>query len=88
VRQVICFIFNPPKQAGICDSCDNALYQRDDNQEQAIRNRPEVYKRQKRLLMDYYAKENSMATLNGVASISEAFDEMRRLHSSLQRAES
>jgi len=50
--------------------------------------RPEVYKRQKRLLMDYYSKENSMATLNGVASISEAFDEMRRLHSSLQRAES
>lgn len=69
-------LFNPPKQAGICDLCGNQLYQRDDDKEEAIRNRLDVYKRQTQPLIDYYTKEGMMVTVNGAAGISEVFDEI------------
>jgi adenylate kinase len=47
--------FNPPKQAGKDDVSGEALVQRDDDQEETVKKRLEVYHSQTKPLIDYYA---------------------------------
>jgi adenylate kinase len=47
--------YDPPKNELICDGCGGALYQRDDDKEEVIRKRLEVYRTQTQPLIDYYA---------------------------------
>jgi len=47
--------FNPPKVAGVDDVTGEPLLQRDDDKEETVRKRLEVYKRQTRPLVDYYS---------------------------------
>lgn len=72
-------LFNPPKQEGICDLCGTPLYHRDDDQEEAIMNRLDVYKTQTQPLIDYYTKKGLIVTVNGTAGISEVFDAICRV---------
>jgi adenylate kinase len=72
-------LFNPPKREGICDRCGKELYHRDDDKEEAIMNRLDVYKNQTQPLIAYYTKADVMVTVNGAASISEVFDEICRM---------
>lgn len=48
--------FNPPKTAGQDDITGEPLVQRDDDKEETVRQRLEVYQRQTRPLVDYYAQ--------------------------------
>ncbi|MCV2357841.1 adenylate kinase [Paucibacter sp. TC2R-5] len=48
--------FNPPKIDGIDDATGEALVQRDDDKEETVRKRLEVYQAQTRPLVDYYSK--------------------------------
>jgi adenylate kinase len=52
--------FDPPKIDRVCDSCGGSLYQRDDDKEEIIRKRLEVYRSQTQPLIDYYAKQKSV----------------------------
>ncbi len=47
--------FNPPKVAGIDDVTGEALVQREDDKEETVRKRLEVYQKQTRPLVDYYS---------------------------------
>jgi len=47
--------FNPPKVAGIDDVTGEALIQRDDDKEETVKKRLEVYSAQTRPLVNYYA---------------------------------
>ncbi len=68
--------FNPPKKEGICDVCGGELYHRDDDKEEAVLNRLEVYKTQTQPLIDYYNKAGIIADINGAGEIPEIFDEI------------
>ena len=46
--------FNPPRVAGRDDETGEPLVQRDDDREETVRQRLEVYRRQTRPLVDYY----------------------------------
>ena len=48
--------FNPPKAAGRDDITGEALTQRDDDKEETVRKRLEVYHRQTEPLVEYYAR--------------------------------
>ncbi len=48
--------FNPPKAEGIDDVTGEALVQREDDKEETVRKRLEVYQAQTRPLVDYYSK--------------------------------
>jgi adenylate kinase len=48
--------FNPPRVEGKDDATGEPLVQRDDDKEQTVRNRLEVYRKQTRPLVDYYSK--------------------------------
>ncbi len=47
--------FNPPKVAGVDDVTGEALIQRDDDKEETVRKRLDVYSAQTRPLVDYYS---------------------------------
>jgi adenylate kinase len=48
--------FNPPKVTGKDDATGEDLIQRDDDREETVRKRLEVYRLQTRPLVDYYAR--------------------------------
>ena len=55
----------PPKVEGVCDSCGGELYQRDDDTEETVSNRIEVYNSQTKPLIDYYENIGNIAHLDG-----------------------
>lgn len=71
--------FNPPRKEGICDVCGGELFQRDDDKEEAVKNRLTVYKRQTQPLIDYYAKKSLMVSLDGTKGIDEVFEDIKAI---------
>ncbi len=69
-------IFNPPKKDNVCDKCGGELYQRDDDKEETIRARLEVYKRQTAPLIDYYSRKGKLVNIDGTKGIDEIFEEI------------
>ena len=71
--------FNPPKVEGIDDLTGEALIQRDDDKEETVKKRLEVYSDQTRPLVNYYAawseKEPALApryrAISGLGSVEE-----------------
>ncbi|WP_020676877.1 adenylate kinase [Geopsychrobacter electrodiphilus] len=61
--------FDPPAVANVCNSCGGELVQREDDKEDTIRNRMEVYHMQTAPLEDYYRKNGLLKTVDGMASI-------------------
>lgn len=62
-------VFNPPRQEGQCDSCRGELYQRDDDKEETIRKRLNVYQSQTAPLISFYQKKGMLRPVSGVGSI-------------------
>jgi len=56
--------FNPPKVAGLDDPTGEPLVQRDDDREETVRKRLDVYRDQTRPLVDYYAQWASRGDAN------------------------
>ena len=50
----------PPKIPNICDACQGSLYQREDDKEEIIRKRLEVYKIQTEPLIAFYEKQQDV----------------------------
>lgn len=49
----------------VCPECGGQMYQRDDDNEQTVLNRIEVYNKNTAPLIDYYKKQNKLQTVNG-----------------------
>ncbi len=65
---------NAPKKDGACDKCGGELFQRDDDREETIKKRLEVYNAQTAPLIDYYGKKNILKSVDGgTGSIDEIF---------------
>jgi adenylate kinase len=65
--------FSQPRKEGICDKCSCELYQRDDDKEQTIKNRLEVYDKQTAPLAAYYGAKGILRHVDGTGSIDEIF---------------
>jgi adenylate kinase len=59
-------IFDPPTNAGICNKCNGDLYQRDDDHEDIIASRLEVYARETAPLLEYYRARALLAEVDGI----------------------
>ena len=57
-------IYNPPKVEGIDDETGEVLIQRDDDKEEAIKHRLEVYQTSTAPLIDYYTKKGLIIDLD------------------------
>lgn len=59
----------PPKRAGICDLDGSELYQRSDDQGEAVRARLDTFFSQTIRLFDYYGAQGKLARVNGDQAI-------------------
>lgn len=67
-------IFDPPLNKDLCDKCQGELYQRDDDNEDTVRNRLDVYDSQTFPLIQYYKEKNLLRSIEGQGSIQQIFD--------------
>ncbi len=72
-QQMYNIYFSAPKKQGVCDKCGGPLFQRDDDKEETIKKRLDVYQKQTAPLIDYYSKKKIMKTVMGTGSIDEIF---------------
>ena len=54
----------PPKVEGICDKCCGELYQRDDDKQESILHRMDVYREQTEPLINFYKEKGKITDLD------------------------
>jgi adenylate kinase len=68
---------NPPKKEGVCDVDQEPLTQREDDREETVRKRLEVYREQTSPLVEYYDDHDLLHRFDGTRSPTEVHDHLR-----------
>ena len=63
--------FEKPKVDGICDKCNGELYQREDDKEEVITRRLEIYAQQTEPIISYYKKAGILKNMSAVGDVAE-----------------
>jgi len=63
--------FEKPKIDGICDKCNGKLYQREDDKEEVIARRLEIYSKQTAPIISYYKKAGILKSISAIGDVSE-----------------
>ncbi|MFR9789582.1 adenylate kinase [Streptomyces sp. MB22_4] len=63
--------YNAPRQEGVCDVCGGELYQREDDSEDTVRTRLEVYHTQTEPIIDYYKSQGLVRTISAMGPVDE-----------------
>lgn len=71
--------FNPPKNDEVCDRCSVKLIQREDDREEVVRNRLEVYRKQTAPLIEYYERKGILISLDASKEIEEVYQELKKV---------
>ena len=67
-------LFNPPRRDGVCDRCGGELYQREDDREDTIRARLEVYDRATAPLIAFYKGRGLLREVDGTGGTADVLD--------------
>jgi adenylate kinase len=65
--------FDPPAQADHCDRCGGPLFQREDDREETIRTRLEVYERDTAPVRSYYRDATAVHAIDGRGAARQVF---------------
>ena len=79
--------FDPPKHEGVCDQDGSRLIQRDDDREETIRRRLEVYHAQTEPLIGFYDRAGLLRRFDGRRSADEVHAHMRATVATLRLEE-
>ncbi|MET7637510.1 adenylate kinase [Streptomyces sp. NPDC005438] len=63
--------YNKPKVDGVCDVCGGELYQRDDDSEDTVRKRLEVYHSETEPIIDYYKAQGLVVTISALGKVAD-----------------
>jgi adenylate kinase len=70
--------FNPPKKDLVCDNCGGELYQRDDDREETIEARMEVYDRESAPLHEHFRDLGVLYEVDGAKTTDQVFQQILR----------
>lgn len=70
------FSFNPTKETGVCDLCNGELFQREDDNEETVTKRIQVYLDETSPLIEYYSNKNKLANIVGEQEIDSVFKDI------------
>lgn len=68
--------FSPQEELDACTNAGGELQQREDDNEETIGNRLNVYRKNTEPLIDYYAKRNKLTTINADGTIDEVYERL------------
>lgn len=69
----------PPKVEGICDKCGGELYQRDDDKQESILHRMDVYREQTEPLINYYKGKGKITDLDAAIETDILLGEFKKI---------
>ncbi len=72
-------LYNAPKAEGVCDKCGGELYQREDDQEIAIKKRLEEYVKKTQPLISYYKNVDILQVIDGKQTADQVFNDIERV---------
>ena len=58
----------PPRQPGVCEKCGAELYQREDDSEETVQHRLDVYNANTKPLLEYYSRAGILSRIDGVGT--------------------
>ncbi|MDT0303231.1 adenylate kinase [Streptomonospora wellingtoniae] len=61
--------FEPPAAESVCDDCGGELFQRDDDREEVVRHRMEVYREQTEPLVSFYHDEGTLVAIDATGGV-------------------
>jgi len=64
-------VFNKPRKEGICDKCGGEVYIRDDDREEAVQKRLQVYRDETAPLIDYYRAKGLLTDVDARPAVEE-----------------
>lgn len=67
---------SPPKRDAICDRCGGEVYQREDDREETVAARLDVYESQTAPLIDYYRKKDLLKEIDGAGEVEQVRHEV------------
>ena len=71
--------FSPSRVDGVCDACGGPTYQRDDDQEETVRRRLQVYTRQTEPLVAFYRGRGLLRPVPGTGDMAEIAQRVLRV---------
>lgn len=69
----------PPKKEGVCDKCGSELILRDDDKEETVKNRLNVYHEQTQPLIDFYSNKGVLKEVDGTVDMMDVFTEITKI---------
>ncbi|MFT4904911.1 MAG: adenylate kinase [Natronomonas sp.] len=69
--------FAPPEEEGVCDECGGELIQRDDDTEETVKERLNVFEENTQPVIDYYEDEGELVRVDGEQSPDEVWDDLQ-----------
>jgi adenylate kinase len=70
-KHIYNLIFSPPRKEGVCDVSGLPLVQREDDKEEVVRNRMDVFNNEINPVLDFYKEKNALNTVDADKSIDE-----------------
>ncbi|MCQ2586117.1 MAG: adenylate kinase [Treponema sp.] len=69
----------PPKVEGVCDKCGAELYQRDDDKQESILHRMDVYREQTEPLISYYTNKGKVTNVDSSIETDILLDDFKKI---------
>ena len=69
--------FDQPEEEGVCDECGGDLIQRDDDTEEAVKNRLDVFDEETQPVIEYYDERGEFVEIEGEGTPDEVWSEIR-----------
>ncbi|MBO8192810.1 adenylate kinase [Streptomyces oryzae] len=70
--------YSPARTEGVCDVCGGELYQREDDREETVRKRLEVYHSETEPIIDHYKAQGLVTTISALGAVSEVTERAMR----------
>jgi adenylate kinase len=68
--------FNPPEESGVCDECGGELIHRDDDNEESVNNRLDVFEDNTAPVIDHYEGREEFVAIDGEGSLDEVWSDI------------
>jgi adenylate kinase len=71
--------FNRPEEAGVCDECGGDLIQRDDDTEETVRERLNVFEENTQPVIEHYREEGDLEEVDGEQTPDDVFTDVQAI---------
>ncbi|MCK4443213.1 MAG: adenylate kinase [Thermoplasmata archaeon] len=72
-------VYDPPRKEGVCDKCGSNLIIREDDKEETLRKRLEVYNEETSVLISFYSEKGILGNVDASGSIKETRSKTKKV---------